>query len=110
MKTDDDIFVNVAALSGHLAAPATYSLGRRTILGCVKNGPRGAPQPLSASGVHFRPAHPLFTAGAGYVISGQLVQPLYLASLTTRIIRWAGSRGGGGVVLQGEYFFLSGFF
>ena len=83
LKTDDDIFVNMVALDGHLAAETA---GRK-IQGCVKNGPQGAPQPLSVSGVSFRPAHPLFTAGAGYVLSGDLVWPLYLASLQMRIIR-----------------------
>jgi hypothetical protein len=88
MKTDDDIFVNVAGLSRHLAAQA--ATGHSKIHGCVKNGPHGAPQPLSVSGVQFRAAHPPFTAGAGYVLPGRLVLPLYQASLQTKIIRWAG--------------------
>jgi Galactosyltransferase len=84
MKTDDDIFVNVAALTDHLKAENAD----QKIQGCIKNGPQGAPQPLSVSGVQFRPAHPPFTAGAGYVISGDLVQPLYMASLQMKLIRY----------------------
>ena len=57
------------------------------ITGCVKNGPGGAPQPLAPHGLPFKTVHPLFTAGAGYVLSGDLLGPLYLASLDIKIVR-----------------------
>ena len=46
------------------------------VLGCVKNDPNGPLKPLSANGkpapaLPFKSVHPLFMAGAGYVISGE---------------------------------------
>ena len=106
MKTDDDIFINVPLL--HSAIKNTDFIGitgkndvspyeRETfifyalhIIGCIKNGPQSAFQPLAdpdnpMDPAQLPPAHPAFVAGAGYVISGQLVQDLYLASLETRL-------------------------
>jgi len=85
LKTDDDMYVNVPLLRTHLGTE--YPGSAKVITGCVKNGPGGAPQPLQPDGVPFKSVHPLFTAGAGYVVSGDLLEPLYLASLDIRIIR-----------------------
>ena len=46
------------------------------VKGCVKNDPNGPLKPLSANGkpapaLPFKSVHPLFMAGAGYVISGE---------------------------------------
>jgi len=83
MKTDDDMFINIRHLSQHLNSQENSKL----IMGCIKNGPQGAPQPIGLEHAPFRSVHPPFTAGAGYVISGDLIQPLYLASLDTKLIR-----------------------
>jgi len=87
LKTDDDMYVNVPLLTSYLATE--YSGVDKVITGCVKNGPGGAPQPLSphGDGLPFKTVHPLFTAGAGYVLSGDLMEPLYRASLDIRLIR-----------------------
>lgn len=86
MKTDDDMFVNIPLLMSHL--DQKYSKGnKRVITGCIKNGPNGAPQPVNSAGIKFKPVHPPFTAGAGYVVSGNLIELLYRASLAIKIIR-----------------------
>ena len=85
LKTDDDMYVNVPLLLSHLETK--YSGTGQVITGCVKNGPGGAPQPLAPHGLPFKTVHPLFTAGAGYVLSGDLLGPLYLASLDIKIAR-----------------------
>ena len=85
LKTDDDMYVNVPLLRSHLMTE--YRGAGRVITGCVKNGPGGAPQPLSPHGVPFKTVHPLFTAGAGYVLSGDLMEPLYRASLDIGLVR-----------------------
>ena len=85
LKTDDDMYVNVPLLRSHLMTE--YRGAGRVITGCVKNGPGGAPQPLSPQGVSFKTVHPLFTAGAGYVLSGDLMEALYRASLDIRLVR-----------------------
>ena len=90
LKTDDDMYVNVPLLRSHLMTE--YRGVGRVITGCVKNGPGGAPQPLSPHGVPFKTVHPLFTEGAGYVLTGDLMEPLYRASL-----------------LRVEYAFLTGY-
>jgi len=84
MKTDDDIYVNINRLLEFLEQ--NHSQSKKLIIGCVKNGPEGAPQPISPSGVSFKPFHPPFTAGAGYVISGDLVEQLYRTSLDVRLV------------------------
>ncbi len=57
-------------------------------IGCIKNG-AGAPQPIPQSGgprlPSLPPAHPAFTAGAGYLLRGHLAPRLYLASLDLRL-------------------------
>jgi len=83
MKTDDDMYLNIRNLSQHLNSLDNTKL----ITGCIKNGPQGAPQPVGVLPGAFRSVHPPFTAGAGYVISGDLIQPLFLASLDTKLIR-----------------------
>jgi len=83
MKTDDDMFVNINLLRNHLDDQDS----ERTITGCIKNGPEGAPQPVGGPGASFRSVHPLFTAGAGYILSGDLLEPLYRASLDLKLIR-----------------------
>ncbi len=80
MKTDDDIFVNLPLLRDALAA---FSPDR--IVGCIKNGAGGFQPAVNADMLPaMPPAHPHFTAGAGYVIPGRLVQDLYVASLHTK--------------------------
>ena len=44
MKTDDDMYVNVPLLRSHLKK--AHPNPHRVIIGCVKNGPQGAPQPI----------------------------------------------------------------
>ena len=58
----------------------------------MKNDPRGPHQPLLAAGqpapaLPFKSVHPLFMAGAGYVISGDLLAPLYSASLEISLVK-----------------------
>ena len=79
------MYVNVAQLRSHLLTE--YENRKQVITGCVKNGQGGAPQPVGPSGVPFKTVHPLFTAGAGYVISGDLMEPLYRASLDIRLVK-----------------------
>ena len=84
----------------------SFGINPRTfITGCVKNSPLNAPQPLPAAdnplpAVALPAAHPLFAAGAGYVIPNRShrrykdaisqslpsnAEMLYLASLDTRL-------------------------
>ena len=90
LKTDDDMYVNVRGLLDYLARQ--FSHQERIITGCVKNDPAGPHQPLPAGGqtgpgLPFKSVHPLFMAGAGYVLSGDLLQPLYTASLNIRLVK-----------------------
>nr|XP_027223520.1 beta-1,3-galactosyltransferase 1-like [Penaeus vannamei] len=81
MKTDDDMFINVPSLLTYLqeASASTW------ITGCIKQ--KKAFMPVNADpGVSLPPGHPPFVAGAGYVISGDLVGALYTASLRRRPI------------------------
>ncbi|KAM7296828.1 beta-1,3-galactosyltransferase 1 isoform X1 [Ixodes scapularis] len=88
MKTDDDVYVNLDNLLPHLAR----SMGdrRRWIQGCIKRHV-GAPVKF-VDGKAVGPvdertlpkAHPDFVAGAGYVISGDLVPDLLAASANVR--------------------------
>ena len=71
MKTDDDIYLNIPMLTRFLGSAEPRS---RVIHGCVKNGPQGSHQPISVSGASFTSVHPPFTAGAGYIISGDIIQ------------------------------------
>ncbi|XP_064115346.1 beta-1,3-galactosyltransferase 1-like isoform X2 [Macrobrachium nipponense] len=81
MKTDDDMYVNVPSLLTYLQE-ADRS---RWITGCIKQ--KKSFRPVNASpGMPLPPAHPPFVAGAGYVISGDIVEELYKASLQTRMI------------------------
>ena len=63
----------------------------QVITGCVKNDPNGPHKPLAAGGqappLPFKSVHPLFMAGAGYVLTGDLVMPLFTASLDIRLVR-----------------------
>ena len=60
--------------------------------GCIKNSPLNSPLPIPKEGQQhphasmMRPALPEFTAGAGYLIPGEFVPELYLASLSTKFI------------------------
>lgn len=85
MKTDDDMYVNVPLLLDHLHQ--AHPSPSRTITGCVKNGPQGAPQPIGMEGAVFKPVHPPFTAGAGYLLSGDLPADLYAASRDLHLIK-----------------------
>jgi len=85
MKTDDDMYVNVPLLRSHLKKAHPHP--HRVITGCVKNGPQGAPQPIGHNGATFAPVHPPFTAGAGYVLSGDLPGLLFAKSLDLRLIK-----------------------
>ena len=77
MKTDDDIYLNIPMLIRFLRSAEPRS---RVIHGCVKNGPQGSHQPISVSGASFTSVHPPFTAGAGYIISGDIIQVLGLTA------------------------------
>ena len=91
LKTDDDMYVNVGRLLDYLTAE--FSTSEKLITGCVKNDPAGPHQPLPAGGpaggpgLPFKSVHPLFMAGAGYVLSGDLLEPLYTASLNIRLVK-----------------------
>ena len=91
LKTDDDMYVNVGGLMDYLNAE--FSTSDKLITGCVKNDPAGPHQPLPAGGpaggpgLPFKSVHPLFMAGAGYVLSGDLLRPLYTASLDIRLVK-----------------------
>ncbi|XP_047477248.1 beta-1,3-galactosyltransferase 1-like isoform X1 [Penaeus chinensis] len=81
MKTDDDMFINIPSLLTYLqeASASTW------ITGCIKQ--KKAFMPVNADpGASLPPGHPPFVAGAGYVISGDLVGALYAASLRRRPI------------------------
>ncbi|XP_042236033.1 beta-1,3-galactosyltransferase 1-like isoform X2 [Homarus americanus] len=81
MKTDDDMYVNIPSLITYLQE----SRRSRWITGCIKQ--KKAFLPVNAvPGLPLPPAHPPFVAGAGYIMSGDIVKDLYSASLNTRII------------------------
>jgi len=84
MKTDDDIFLNLRKLNQFLAEQKDKS---RRIYGCIKNGAQGAPQPISMSGVKFPMRHPPFTAGAGYVITADILPLLNNVAQNISMIR-----------------------
>ncbi|KAF0302032.1 Beta-1,3-galactosyltransferase 5 [Amphibalanus amphitrite] len=80
VKTDDDIYWNLPLLMSHLD-----SLNEnRFITGCIKQ--LSAPAALSADGRPAPPGHPQFAAGAGYVVSGDLVADLYQAALRVPLL------------------------
>ncbi|XP_077525492.1 beta-1,3-galactosyltransferase 1-like isoform X1 [Amblyomma americanum] len=85
LKTDDDVYVNLDNLVHHLDHEMADQ--RRWIQGCIKRHAAvplrqaSAGQPPSPVDLRTLPkAHPDFVAGAGYVISGDLVEDLLLAS------------------------------
>ncbi|CAL4121747.1 unnamed protein product [Meganyctiphanes norvegica] len=81
MKTDDDMYVNLPHLLDYLGEEKR----QRWVGGCIKQ--RKAFLPVNApAGMPMPQAHPDFVAGAGYVISGDIVAPLYSSSLRRRII------------------------
>ncbi|XP_023220853.1 beta-1,3-galactosyltransferase 1-like, partial [Centruroides sculpturatus] len=83
MKTDNDIFVNVPYLVDFLKNVNKS----RWIAGCVKDHAK-QPFRMKHGKMEHVPSlirlHPIFVAGAGYVISRDLVEPLYRTSLRTR--------------------------
>nr|XP_045604376.1 beta-1,3-galactosyltransferase 1-like isoform X1 [Procambarus clarkii] len=80
MKTDDDMFINIPKLITYLQEARRS----RWITGCIKQ--KKAFRPANAPpGLPLPPGHPPFVAGAGYVMSGDVVRDLYTASLNTRI-------------------------
>ena len=120
MKTDDDMYVNLETMMEYLGREHSDSskvrdhqltglslyLHLQVITGCVKNDPHGPHQPLAAGGqpapaLPFKSVHPLFMAGAGYVLTGEsftlfyfsfdrpgdLVMPLFTASLDISLVR-----------------------
>ncbi|XP_040580251.1 LOW QUALITY PROTEIN: beta-1,3-galactosyltransferase 5-like [Lepeophtheirus salmonis] len=83
LKTDDDMFISIPTLHTALQKDLHFD---KHIVGCIKNNPETAPQPIpSSSKFQSLPhAHPLFVAGAGYMLPGQgLIRDLYYASLRT---------------------------
>jgi len=92
MKTDDDMFINLDNILEYLNREFGDGASEKVITGCVKNDPNGPHKPLSAGGqpvpaLPFKSVHPLFMAGAGYVISGDLLSPLYTASLDITLVK-----------------------
>jgi len=90
MKTDDDMYLNLENILEYLFREHVSS--KKLITGCVKNDPNGPLKPLSANGkpapaLPFKSVHPLFMAGAGYVVSGDLITPLYEASLDITLVK-----------------------
>jgi len=89
MKTDDDIFLNVPLLRKALKEESKKFSS--SIVGCIKNDPRSAPQPIPSMdnpSVDWtpRPALPPFAAGAGYVLPGGATAALlYTTSLDTKL-------------------------
>jgi len=84
MKTDDDIFINTKLLADYLRRNSNVP---RAIHGCIKNGPQVAPQPVNTLGLQFGRVHPPFTAGAGYVISADILGQLYHAATNLKMIK-----------------------
>ncbi|XP_037091053.1 beta-1,3-galactosyltransferase 1-like [Pollicipes pollicipes] len=80
VKTDDDIYWNLPLLMSHLE---TFD-DRRFITGCIKQ--YSAPEPISMSGAQAPPGYPLFAAGAGYVLTGDLTADLYQAARRIRLL------------------------
>ncbi|KAK7079561.1 Beta-1,3-galactosyltransferase 5 [Halocaridina rubra] len=81
MKTDDDMYVNLPTLLTYLQEADKT----QWMTGCIKQ--KKAFRPVNASpGLPMPPAHPPFLAGAGYVISGDVLGELYKVSLQTRMI------------------------
>ncbi len=84
-NTSDRYFISLRQIINTSNAQRQYFYN----LGCIKNG-AGAPKPIPSGNsvgqqaVIFRPGHPEFVAGAGYVIPGQYSSELYLASLSTK--------------------------
>lgn len=85
MKTDDDVYVNLDNLVHHLSS--VMGDQRHWIQGCIKRHAGtplhgvGVGQPLNPVDLNNLPkAHPDFVAGAGYVISSDLVEDLLVAS------------------------------
>ncbi|XP_076030130.1 beta-1,3-galactosyltransferase 1-like [Oratosquilla oratoria] len=81
LKTDDDMYVNVPLLLGMLQEQGST----RYITGCIKQRKSFRPVNLPA-GMPLPPGHPAFAAGAGYVLTGDLLRELYMASLSIRTI------------------------
>ncbi|XP_043222545.1 beta-1,3-galactosyltransferase 1-like [Amphibalanus amphitrite] len=80
VKTDDDIYWSLPLLMSHLDSLDE----KRFITGCIKQ--LSAPPALSADGRPAPPGHPQFAAGAGYVVSGDLVADLYQAALRVPLL------------------------
>ncbi|GAB6020702.1 Beta-1,3-galactosyltransferase 1 [Chamberlinius hualienensis] len=82
MKADDDVYINVELVVDFLKIYGQ----RRWIGGCVKQ--IKSPRPLDTNGMPITIAfgHPLFAAGAGYVLSSDIVPELYQTSLERPIV------------------------
>lgn len=82
MKTDDDVYINVKLLVDFLRAQGR----RRWIGGCIKQS--RAPAPFDRHGVQVPMVigHPPFVAGAGYVLSGDIVADLYQVALRKTLV------------------------
>jgi len=74
VKTDDDIYWNLPLLTSHLEGLNET----RVITGCIKQ--YAAPRPAGPAGLRPPSGHPLFAAGAGYVLSGGLLADLVAAA------------------------------
>ncbi|XP_035204716.1 beta-1,3-galactosyltransferase 1-like [Stegodyphus dumicola] len=80
MKTDDDIYVNANKLSHFLYKNQNK---KRWIVGCVKTHARlpfQMKKNVRISSFNLPAAHPTFVAGAGYIISSDIVEELHEAS------------------------------
>lgn len=86
MKTDDDIFINTRLLSKYLVEKEKQ---KRWLVGCVKTH---AAYPIKMKKSKAIPilslpyGHPTFLAGAGYIMSNDIVEPLYQISQSLKIV------------------------
>lgn len=86
MKTDDDIFVNTELLATYLKENESK---KRWIVGCIKTH---AAYPTQMKSNNALPVlslpygHPTFVAGAGYVMSNDIIELLYKESQQLKLV------------------------
>lgn len=86
MKTDDDVFINTEKLAKYLLEKQSK---KRWIVGCVKTH---AAYPIKVKKNKAVPVlslpygHPTFVAGAGYIMSNDIVELLYQKSQQLKLV------------------------